>query len=172
MILDADARRLADQRLEIEPYRVGDALSARGVRMHAIGGHFGIGENARQHERHQPDAVCGRQPRKDAVKPEGIVQPVERRRLHSAEQHADRSGLRARDDLFEMAFDKSERYPLEAVVRAQGEDEHAGAFDQRCIEPPQAVGSGITPDAGVHHTGNHPRPVEVCLQASRKALQI
>jgi len=97
---------------------------------------------------------------------------VQRRRFHSAEQNADVSRLRASDDLVEMAFDQCDRHPIEAVVGAQGEDEHAGAFDQRRIEPRQAVDSGVTPAAGVHNNRIQARPVEVCLQVSREALQI
>jgi hypothetical protein len=140
--------------------------------MHAIDGHIGIGENARQHERHQSGASRRRQPRKDTMKLERIIQPVERRRFHSAEQNADVSCLRASDDLVEMAFHQGDGQAVNAVVRAQGEDEHAGAFDQRPIEPLQAVGSRVTPAAGVHNNSGQARPVEVRLQLSREALPI
>jgi hypothetical protein len=36
--------------------------------MHAIGGHIRIDENARQHERHQADAMRRREPRKYTMK--------------------------------------------------------------------------------------------------------
>lgn len=95
-----------------------------------------------------------------------------RRRFHSAEQNADVSRLRASDDLIETALDQCDRHAVEAVVRTQGEDEHAGAFGQCRIEPPQAVGSCVTPAAGVHDKRVHARPVEVCLKVSREALLI
>jgi len=97
---------------------------------------------------------------------------VARRRFYSAEQNADVSRLRASDDLIEIAFDLRDRHAVEAVVPAQGEDQHTGAFDQCRVEPPQSIGSGIAPSAGVHNDRIQARPVEVCLQMSWEALQI
>lgn len=138
--------------------------------MHAILGHIRIEEDARQHERHDPDAVPASQARKDPMKFARVLQPAEGRRFHSTEENADVSCLRARDDLAEIAFDLGYRHPGEAVIGSQREDQHPRVFDQRRLEPLQSVARGIAPLPGVHDDGLQATPVELRLQMGWEAL--
>ena len=102
--------------------------------------HLGIADHVQQHERHQRHLIFPGELAIRVVEGDRIVPPVNRERLHPAQQHRDAARLRGLDDVTQVRLELRDRHPAQPVVRAQRDDEHPNVAVEGALEAPDAAG--------------------------------
>ena len=157
-----------DGRLQRAPHGVGDDLRAFGGRMDAVGLiQLGDPRDPLEQKRDERHAVFFRQRRIRLVKGERVVDAVVRRRFHARQDHGHATGLRALDDLREVARQFRDRQAAQAVVAAKRDHQNPDVAVERPVETRQTAGRRIARDAGVHDRVHEPGVVDMALEQRR-----
>jgi hypothetical protein len=121
-----------------------------------------------EQERHEGDVVLGGKPRKNSVIFQRVVEAIERRRLHAAQQHADTVRLRSLDGRCEILFNCVDIDASKTVIGAELEDQDRAVGGQCGVETPQSIGRRVAAHALITNRPTWMRGVEPFLQDCRE----